>query len=165
MKRTLSIILLSFVITKSFSQEIKRIRITDLEKTIKESKGPLIVNFWATYCVPCLAEIPHFQALATQYKDKGVKLLLVSLDMKEAYPGKINKVTKKLKLNPPVYWLDETNADYFCPKVDSAWSGALPSSLFINNATGYRKFFEDELSKEKLEKEIQSLIRTRSPRS
>lgn len=153
------------MITKSFSQEIKRIRITDLEKTIKESKGPLIVNFWATYCVPCLAEIPHFQALATQYKDKGVKLLLVSLDMKEAYPGKINKVTKKLKLNPPVYWLDETNADYFCPKVDSAWSGALPSSLFINNATGYRKFFEDELSKEKLEKEIQSLIRTRSPRS
>ena len=158
MKRIFLLILLSCVITKSFTQEIKRIKITDLEKTIKESKGPLIVNFWATYCVPCIAEIPYFQEKAKQYKDKGVKLLLVSLDMKDAYPKKINTIAKKLKLNPPIYWLDESNADYFCPKVDSAWSGALPSSLFINNHTGYRKFFEDELSKEKLDKEIQSMF-------
>jgi thiol-disulfide isomerase/thioredoxin len=139
-------------------QEIRKIKITDLEKTIKESKTPLIVNFWATYCIPCLKEIPYFQELARKYKDKGVKLLLVSLDMKDAYPSKIISIAKKLKLNPPVYWLDETNADYFCPKVDSSWSGALPSSLFINNATGYRKFFEDELSKEKLDKEIQAIL-------
>ncbi len=157
MKKIFFIILI-FVATASFSQEIKRIRITDLEKTIKESNGPLIVNFWATYCVPCLAEIPHFQEMAKQYKDKGVKLILVSLDMKDAYPKKINMVARKLKLNPPVYWLDESDADYFCPKVDSSWSGALPSSLFINHHTGYRKFFEDELSKEKLEKEIKSMI-------
>jgi thiol-disulfide isomerase/thioredoxin len=157
MKKVLFILLI-FVTTDSFSQEIKRIKITDLEKTIKESNGPLIVNFWATYCVPCLAEIPYFQETAKQYKDKGVKLLLVSLDMKDAYPKKINTIAKKLKLNLPIYWLDESNADYFCPKVDSAWSGALPSSLFINNHTGYRKFFEDELSKEKLDKEIRSMI-------
>ena len=141
-----------------FCQKIKKIKIMDLEKTINESKGPLIVNFWATYCVPCLREIPSFQQMARQFKDKGVKLLLVSIDMKEAYPSKIIAIAKKLKLNPPVYWLDETNADYFCPKVDSSWYGALPSSLLINNTTGYRKFFEDELSKEKLEKEIQAML-------
>ena len=141
-------------------QEIKKIKITDLEKTIKESKGPLIVNFWATYCVPCLHEIPHFQAVTEQYKEKGVKLLLVSIDMKDAYPKKIISIARKLKLNPPVYWLDETNADYFCPKVDSSWSGALPASLFVNNTTGYRKLFEDELSKEKLEKEIMAMLPT-----
>jgi thiol-disulfide isomerase/thioredoxin len=156
-KRNLIIILI-LVSASSFSQEIKRIKITDLEKTINESEGPLIVNFWATYCVPCLAEIPHFQEMAKQYKDKGVRLILVSLDMKDAYPKKINTIARKLKLNPPIYWLDESNADYFCPKVDSSWSGALPSSLFINHHTGYRKFFEDELSKERLEKEIKSMI-------
>ena len=141
-----------------FCQKIKKIKIMDLEKTINESKGPLIVNFWATYCVPCLKEIPSFQQMANQFKGKGVKLLLVSIDMKEAYPSKIISIAKKLKLNPPVYWLDETNADYFCPKVDSSWSGALPSSLFIYNTKGYRKFFEDELSKEKLEKEIKAML-------
>ena len=118
----------------------------------------MIVNFWATYCVPCLAEIPYFQETAKRYQDKGVKLLLVSLDMRDAYPKQINAIAKKLKLNSPIYWLDESDADYFCPKVDSAWSGALPSSLFINNSSGYRKFFEDELSKEKLDKEIRSMI-------
>lgn len=152
----ISIVMFSTLTTQG--QDVRKIKITDLEKTINESKGPLIVNFWATYCVPCLKEIPSFQKIAKQYKDKGVKLLLVSLDMKEAYPSKINSIAKKLKLNPPVYWLDETNADYFCPKVDSSWSGALPSSLFINNDTGYRKFFEDELSKEKLEKEIKVML-------
>jgi len=158
MKKNLIIVILILASVTSFSQEIKRIKVTDLAKTIKESKTPLIVNFWATYCVPCLEEIPYFQDLSKQYKDKGVKLLLVSLDMKEAYPSKINSIAKKLKFNPPVYWLDETNADYFCPKVDSKWSGALPSSLLINNATGYRKFFEDQLSRENLEKEIQAML-------
>ena len=158
MTRVLIIICLSTLTIAVSAQEIKKIKITDLEKTIKESKGPLIVNFWATFCVPCLKEIPHFQTVAEQYKEKGVKLLLVSLDMKDAYPKKIIKIARKLKLNPPVYWLDETNADYFCPKVDSSWSGALPASLFINNATGYRKLFEDELSKEKLEKEIMAIL-------
>ena len=140
-------------------QEINKIKISELEKIIKESKGPLIVNFWATFCVPCLQEIPHFQAVAEKYKEKGLTLLLVSLDMKDAYPKKIISIAKKLKLNPPFYWLDETNADYFCPKVDSSWSGALPASLFVNNATGYRKLFEEELSREKLEKQIMAILK------
>src|SRR5689334_13140609 len=62
-----------------FSQEIKKIKITDLQKTIKESKTPLIVNFWATYCIPCLEEIPYFQAMVKKYEKDSVKLLLVSL--------------------------------------------------------------------------------------
>lgn len=157
MKRILPIILILISATV-FSQSVKRIKITDLEKTIRESKTPLIVNFWATYCVPCLDEIPYFQEMVQQYKSKGLSLLLVSLDLKEAYPGRIDTIARKLKMKPPINWLDETNADYFCPKVDSSWSGGLPSSLFINNATGYRKFFEDRLSREKLEKEIQALL-------
>ena len=157
MKKIL-IIILTLVTTTSFSQDVKRIKITDLEKTIRESKTPLIVNFWATYCVPCLDEIPYFQEMALQYKSNGLSLLLVSLDLKEAYPGRIDTIARKLKMKPPITWLDETNADYFCPKVDSSWSGGLPSSLFINNATGYHKFFEDRLSKEKLEREIQAML-------
>jgi thiol-disulfide isomerase/thioredoxin len=151
------IILFLFLGTNAQAQ-IKAIKITDLEKTIKESKSPLIINFWATYCVPCIEEMPYFQQLAQKYKSKGVSLLLVSLDLKAAYPHKVNAMAKKLKLTAPVAWLNETNADYFCPRVDSSWSGGLPASLFVSNATGYRKFYEDEFSKEKLEKEIQAML-------
>jgi thiol-disulfide isomerase/thioredoxin len=140
------------------AQQVKSVKITDLENTIKESKTPLIVNFWATFCVPCLQEIPYFQEITEQYKSKNVSLVFVSLDMKEAYPVKVNEMAKRLKLVYPVVWLNETNADYFCPKVDTTWSGGMPSSLFVNNATGYHKFFEEPLSREKLEEEIQVML-------
>src|SRR6185369_3827076 len=147
MKNILVIITL-FIGANISAQDIKKVKITDLEKTINESKEPMIINFWATYCVPCLKEIPYFQE---QAKSKKVTLLLVSVDLEEAYPKQISAVAKKLKLTAPIKWLNETDADYFCPKVDSSWSGGLPSTLFINNATGYRKFIEDEISKDEFE--------------
>jgi len=141
------------------AQDVKSVKITELEKTITESKTPLIVNFWATFCVPCLEEIPYFQEIAKEYKSKDVSLVFVSLDMKKAYPVKVNDMAKRLKLTYPVVWLNETNADYFCPKIDTSWTGGMPSSLFVNNATGYHKFFEEPLSKERLEKEIEEMIK------
>jgi thiol-disulfide isomerase/thioredoxin len=158
MKSVLIIIFLFFAATIS-AQEIKRIKVTDLEKTIKESKTPLIVNFWATFCVPCIEEIPYFQELAQQYKSKDVSLVFVSLDLREAYPSKIIAMAKRLNLIFPVAWLDETNADYFCPKIDTSWTGGMPSSLFVNNTTGYHKFYEDQVSREKLEKEIENMLK------
>ena len=158
MKRTFLTIVVFFFGICIFSQEVKKIKITDLEKTIKESKTPLIINFWATYCKPCVAEIPYFQEALKKYKKDSIHLLLVSLDLQDFYPVKIKRFAAKRKFTAPILWLDEYNADYFCPKVDSAWSGAIPASLFVNNTTGYRKFFEEQLSKEKLEKEITAIL-------
>ena len=158
MIKTILTILVFLVAFISNAQEIKKIKITDLEKTISESKQPLIVNFWATYCVPCLKEIPYFQETVKKNKSQNVSLILVSLDLQEAYPKQIQAIKNKLKLNVPVQYLDETDADYFCPKVDTAWSGALPATLFINNATGYRKFIEDEISKQDFEKYLEAMI-------
>jgi len=144
--------------TVTNAQQVTSVKITELEKTIKESRTPLIVNFWATFCVPCLEEIPYFQDITGQYKAKNVSLLFVSLDMKQAYPVKVNEMARRLKLVYPVVWLDETNADYFCPKIDTSWTGGMPSSLFVNNATGYHKFFEEPLSREKLEEEVRLMV-------
>ena len=137
-----------------FGQEVKKIKITDLEKIIAESKTPLVINFWATFCKPCMEEIPHFQKLGKKYEKKGVKLLLVSLDMKDAYPGQVNTFIKNKKITVPVVWLDESDADYFCPKIDKAWSGAIPATLFINKKNSYRKFTQEPLSEEQLAKEF-----------
>src|SRR5215471_10062568 len=152
--KTFFLITLSFFSFATHAQDVKAVKVTELSKTIRESKTPLIVNFWATFCVPCIQEMPYFQEVAKQYKSQNVSLLFVSLDLKEAYPVKVNAMAKKLQLTSPVVWLNETNADYFCPKIDTTWSGGMPSSLFVNNATGYHRFFEDQLSKEKLENTI-----------
>jgi thiol-disulfide isomerase/thioredoxin len=156
--KTIFIVAFFFLAAGIRAQQVRSIKVTDLQKTIKESKGPLIVNFWATFCVPCIQEIPYFQEMTEKYKTKGVSLLLVSLDLKEAYPSKIISTAGKLNFTAPIVWLNETNADYFCPKIDTSWTGGMPSSLFVNNATGYHKFFEDQLSRERLEKEIQAML-------
>jgi thiol-disulfide isomerase/thioredoxin len=149
--------LLFIVAVAGFSQGVKKIKVTELQKTIEESKTPLIVNFWATFCLPCIEEIPYFQTLVKKYEKDSVKLLLVSLDLKDDY-AKVGPFAKKRKFTAPITWLDESNADYFCPKVDSSWSGSIPASLFINNKTGYRKFYEEQIPEQKLEKEIMAIL-------
>jgi thiol-disulfide isomerase/thioredoxin len=139
------------------AQEIRKIRITELEKTIAEAKTPLIVNFWATFCIPCIEEIPYFQDEVKKHAADSVQLILVSLDLSDDY-AKIAPFAKRRKFTAPIVWLNETNADYFCPKVDPKWSGAIPSSLFINNKTGYRKFYEEQLSHEKLKEAITAML-------
>jgi thiol-disulfide isomerase/thioredoxin len=117
----------------------------------------LIINFWATFCVPCIQEIPYFQKLVKKHEKDSIKLLLVSLDLHEDY-AKIEPLAAKRKFIAPIAWLNETNADYFCPKIDSVWSGAIPATLFINNKTGYRKFYEEQIKEDKLEKEIMAIL-------
>jgi thiol-disulfide isomerase/thioredoxin len=147
-----------FFLSAINAQTIPKWKITALEDYISKSKTPVIISFWATYCIPCVKEIPYFQELVKKYKGKGVKLLLVSLDFKESYPDKIRKFSKKMNITAPIVWLDETNADYFCPRIDSKWSGVMPATLFLNNKTGYRIFFEEEISKVKFEEEINKMI-------
>ena len=155
---SLFFIFLAFTCCNVQAQQIPKWKLTDLRTAIENADKPTIFNFWATFCKPCIAEIPYFQQLVKKYDSAGVKLVMVSLDLSEAYPKKIKSFAGKHKLIAQIKYLDETDADLFCPVVDESWSGAIPATLFINNKTGYRKFFEEQLSKEKLEKEIRAMI-------
>jgi thiol-disulfide isomerase/thioredoxin len=155
---SLLILVMFFSCRQVNSEPIPKWKITDLQEYIAKSDKPLVVNFWATYCGPCIKEIPYFQEVVKQYEKKGVKLLLVSLDFKESFPQKIDSFANKRKFASKIVWLDETNADYFCPKVDTTWSGAMPATLFINNKMGHHSFFEEEMSKEKFETEIRKIL-------
>lgn len=135
-----------------------KIKITDYEKIIAASKTPLVVNFWATFCIPCIQELPYFLEAAKKYKKDSLQLILVSLDLEDEYPEGIKKFMAKHKINVPVYWLDETNADYFLPKIDAQWEGAIPATVFINNATGYRRFTGDKISEQQLTTYIRELL-------
>jgi thiol-disulfide isomerase/thioredoxin len=137
---------------------VRKIKITDLEKTIAQSDHPLIVNFWATFCVPCNKEIPYFQSTVAQYKEQQVELILVSLDLPDYYPSRIVAFARERGFTATMVWLDETNADYFCPKVDPGWSGGIPSSLFINNKTHYRRFFDRQLTEPQVDLEIKKML-------
>ena len=139
--------------------QVEKIKITDLVKVMSESTQPLIINFWATWCKPCVEEIPYFLEEQDDHKKDSLRLILVSLDGEDQYPAALNKFVVKRKYErAKLFWLDETNADYFCPKVDDKWSGAIPATLFLNNRTGYRKFFEEQIPHKQLKEELKAML-------
>jgi thiol-disulfide isomerase/thioredoxin len=153
------LLLLCLMVQGVNAQAIKKWKLDDLKTAIAKAEKPTIFNFWATFCKPCIEEIPYFQQLVKKYDSAGVQLILVSLDAKELYPQKISAFAKKRGFTAPMAFLDETNADKFCPAVDERWSGAIPASLFVNHAKGYRAFFEEQLTPKQLEKEIQNMLK------
>ncbi|MBB1284697.1 redoxin domain-containing protein [Flavisolibacter sp. BT320] len=154
------VLLAALVVTtaRSDAQAIPVWNLEDLKTAMDTASGPTIINFWATFCKPCIAELPHFQDAATRYRAQGLRLVLVSLDLKESYPKAVQHFVARRKLTAPVVFLDEANADLFVPAVDSSWSGAIPASLFLNRGKGYRQFYEEELSKTKLDAAIRKLF-------
>ncbi|MBS1661051.1 MAG: TlpA family protein disulfide reductase [Bacteroidetes bacterium] len=158
MRTLLLVVGLSFMIQGMGQTPIQKVKITDLEAYIAKSDHPLIVNFWATFCVPCIKEIPYFQTTVADFKDQRVELVLVSLDLPSYYPAKIADFARKSSFTSKILWLNETDADYFCPRVDSRWTGGIPSSLFINNATHYRRFFDRQLTEPQVGLEIKKML-------
>lgn len=161
MKNLLLITLICLGFMPARAQEIPAWKVADLKNYIQQEQGVLVVNFWATFCKPCMEEMPHLLSLAEKYRDKDVKLLLVSLDMPSQYPRKLRRFLKKNRMSAPVVWLDETNADIFCPAVDPKWSGSIPATLFNNSVTGYRRFVEGEMDAAELEKAVIKAIEAR----
>ena len=140
------------------SQSLPSWKITDLQEYINNADSVLVINFWATFCKPCIRELPFMQSVSEKLKHKRVQMLLVSLDLPEAYPVVIDSFAKANNCSAPIVWLNETNADYFCPKVDKSWSGGIPATLFINRKKGYRKLVEEEMDQERFEEELRKSL-------
>jgi len=111
-----------------------------------------VVNFWATWCVPCVAELPNFEKINTNYKKNKIKVILVSLDMAKMIEPKLLPFIKEKQIKSQVVLLRDPDADAWIPKVDSTWSGAIPATVIYNSEM--RKFYERSFTYDELEKEI-----------
>ncbi len=118
-----------------------------------------VINFWATWCKPCVDELPAFEKLNETYKNQKVKVLLVSLDFKSQYDKKVVPFVKKNKLNSEVIMLDTQGDNSFIDKVSPQWQGTIPATTFVHSSTNTKKFFEKQFSYEQLENIVKPLIK------
>lgn len=97
-----------------------------------ENDTTYVVNFWATWCKPCVAELPYFEQLWDDYGDKKFKVLLISLDFPQQIEKKLIPFIQKHQLKSEVWVLNDSDANSWIDKVSTKWSGSLPATLVYN---------------------------------
>lgn len=122
----------------------------------KDDGKTYIVNFWATWCKPCIKELPAFESINEKYGDKGVEVILVSLDFSEKLESQVVPFVEKHGLESDVVLLDDVDSNSWIPKVSENWSGAIPATLIYNN--NERKFYEGSFTYEELETELKTFL-------
>lgn len=111
-----------------------------------------IINFWATWCAPCVAELSEFNALQRHYTNMPVKILMVSLDFKEDYPYKLARFIERKKLTPDVVWLSDTDPNVYIPKIDNSWQGSIPATVIVHPGKQFKQFIEGSITEKQISK-------------
>ena len=146
--------LLFCLMAPSLAQKAEQIKLKDLQLAINTSSEHIqVFNFWATWCAPCVKEIPLFEKL--NQENKTVEITLVSMDFDlDPNPDKVNRFVARKNIQSKVVILAESDPNSWIDKIDKNWSGALPTTLIVNTKSGKRKLVQKELHEGDLEKLI-----------
>ncbi|WP_291858504.1 TlpA disulfide reductase family protein [Marinilabilia sp.] len=156
--KNLIIFFLVFVplVVSSNAQEVSEVNFEELSPWLnKTNDTTYVVNFWATWCKPCVEEMPHFMEVASAMKDEKVKFLFVSLDFPTQKESRLLPFIEKHEIREQVILLNDPNSNEWINKVDAGWSGAIPATLIYKDNS--RSFHESSLSKEELITIIKSI--------
>lgn len=133
------------------AQKVNLLTVDQLEQRLKSGKDTVfIVNFWATWCAPCIEELPYFERFSTAKKQELVRVLLISLDFKSKMESSVKPFVKKMNLHNDVYLLNEKNQQTYIDRIDKNWSGAIPATLIISPKLKSRQLIEKQLTYQEL---------------
>jgi len=137
---------------------VEEVSVAQLEELLKPPKsGVRVLNFWATWCRPCVAELPHFDHLGEKYKAQGAEMWLLSLDDPSDLAARVQPFVTKRKVKSRVGLLTEPDLNVWGRKLAENWQGNIPVTLFIH-ADGRREFVDGAMTEEALENKINSFL-------
>jgi thiol-disulfide isomerase/thioredoxin len=122
----------------------------------KKNDTIYVVNFWATWCAPCVRELPYFELLNENYKDRNVEVVLVSLDNPDHLESRVLPFLERLDINSKVILLDDPRSNRWIPLVSDEWTGAIPATVIYSR--GFNAFYEREFNYAELEEIILPLL-------
>jgi thiol-disulfide isomerase/thioredoxin len=146
----------------AIAQNVHVIRYPALEKMLKQSKDTvLVVNFWATWCKPCIEELPYFEKISKKYAGTTkVKVVLINLDVVADLNKKVKPFVAENNLRSSrIYLLDEPDYNSWIDLISADWSGSLPFTLIRSSDNKIYKTFEQSLTESQLENELQPFMR------
>ncbi len=155
----LRVLLIFFILASQsvIAQSGRTIKLPELQQMISQKSNDIhIINFWATWCAPCVKELPLFEKINDERKDVRVTLVSLDLDL-DSNPEKVYRFIARKNLRSEVLLLDERDPNSWIDKVDSRWTGALPATIILNHKTGKRIFIGRSLREGELEQHLAEL--------
>jgi thiol-disulfide isomerase/thioredoxin len=137
------------------SAQVQVVKFDYLDKIMHSNNDTTyVINFWATWCNPCVKELPYFKKLREDYLDKKVSVILLSMDFRRDAHTRVESIVAKNNIKNRVLLLDETDYNSWIDKVDSSWSGAIPATLICKGKVKvlYQKEFTSYLALENIVK-------------
>lgn len=152
-------VLLVMVQTIGQAQQVSMVKWAAMDSLFaQKSDTTYVLNFWATWCKPCVTELPYFEQTQQKYLNQKLKVILVSMDFARELTTRVVPFVTERKLTSQVWLLNEPDANSWIEKVSKEWSGAIPATLIFNNAKGKKVFFEQKLDALRLEKELSDFL-------
>lgn len=153
----LMIISISCSETKEKATSIATVNFEQLSPRLYENNDTLyIINFWASWCNPCIKEIPVFEKINAEYENEKVKMIMVSLDFPNQKETKLIPFIAEQKMTAEVVLLFDTNVNSWINKVSADWTGSIPATLIYKN--DFRCFREGGYSYDELKQIVESNI-------
>lgn len=141
----------------TMKKEIPVIDFSGLEPLLSQRNDTtFVVNFWATWCLPCVKELPAFEQIHEKFRDQKVKVLLVSLDFPGQLESRVIPFIQERQLKADVLLLNDPNSNVWIDKVDKSWTGAIPATVIFNR--DYYGFFERSFDFAQLDELLNQII-------
>jgi thiol-disulfide isomerase/thioredoxin len=139
---------------ESFEPIVQTIDRGDLKKMLENPEKVTVLNFWATWCKPCIEELPEFVDVYTEMGDQ-IDMRLISLDQAQKIDSVVVPFLKKENIRIPVLVLDDPVSNEWIPMVDPHWDGAIPVTIIYNEQQ--KIFLEKQVTSSELIDEINRL--------
>lgn len=137
----------------AYSQTVDIVNYDELEARLDRKSDTLyVINYWATWCGPCVAELPEFIEVHEEMKNGPFKMILVSLDFPKQLDRRVVPFIEKNNVTPEVVLLDD-NANIWINRVNEEWDGNIPVTQFIKG--DHYKFHEGQMSHAELVEQIE----------
>lgn len=141
------------------AQTVEILTFEQLQTRIANQQQEVVVyNFWATWCKPCVEEMPAFEKLATDYKAKGVAVVFVSMDFKSKHAKVVEFVAQK-QLQSEVVLLNAPDYNAWIDKISPQWSGAIPATMVVKKTGNVLKFHEGSFTYDELLNFVKPLLK------
>jgi thiol-disulfide isomerase/thioredoxin len=142
-----------------YSQQVKVYQSFDDFQPLLQHRNDTtyVINFWATWCKPCVEEMPGFLALDEKYRNEKFKLILASLDFENKIESKVIPYMKKNNIEAEVVLLADPKVNVWIDKVNNDWVGSIPATVIYNK--DFYFFREGMLSFEELDEIITNNIK------